>query len=184
MRPGLPSNITRRIALHNGGLRAAGVCRARTRTLTLNWCFLCSSAQPGRPLTTPGYPVPLEYSIERLTCAFASRLDAVMVRLPGAAQDRLLAYVPGTQPGPPVFRGDLAKDAELLVLRHENAVLRRHVGRVRYEPADRAWLAALAQLVPRRRWAEVFPVTPATLLAWHRRLAARKYDTSKRRKPG
>jgi hypothetical protein len=83
-----------------------------------------------------------------------------------------------------VFRGDLAKDAELLVLRHENAVLRRRAGRVRYEPADRAWLAALARLVPRRRWAEVFPVTPATLLAWHRSLAARKYDTSKRRKPG
>ena len=83
-----------------------------------------------------------------------------------------------------VFRGDLAKDAELLVLRHENAVLRRHAGRVRYEPADRAWFAALARLMPRRRWAEVFPVTPATLLAWHRRLAAKKYDTSKRRKPG
>jgi putative transposase len=83
-----------------------------------------------------------------------------------------------------VFRGDLAKNAELLVLRHENAVLRRHAGRVRYEPADRAWFAALARLVPRRRWVEVFPVTPATLLAWHRRLAARKYDTSKQRKPG
>ena len=83
-----------------------------------------------------------------------------------------------------VFRGDLAKDAELLVLRHENAVLRRHTGRVRYEPTDRAWFAALARLVPRRRWAEVFPVTPATLLAWPRRLAAKKYDTSKRRKPG
>ena len=82
------------------------------------------------------------------------------------------------------FRGDQEKNAELLVLRHENAVLRRHAGRVRYEPADRAWFAALTQFIPRRRWAEVFPVTPATLLAWHRRLAARKYDTSKRRRPG
>jgi len=83
-----------------------------------------------------------------------------------------------------VFRGDLAKDAELLVLRHENAVLRRRAGRIRCEPADRAWFAALARLVPRRRWAQVCPVTPATLLAWHRRLAAGKSDTSKRRKPG
>jgi transposase len=83
-----------------------------------------------------------------------------------------------------VFRGDRAKDAELLVLRHENAVLRRHAGRVRYEPSDRVWFAALASLLPRRRWPEVFPVTPATLLAWHRKLAASKYDTSRRRKPG
>ena len=80
--------------------------------------------------------------------------------------------------------GDMAKDAELLVLRHENAVLRRHVGRVRYEPADRVWFAALARLIPRNRWPGVFPVTPATLLAWHRKLAASKYDTSNRRKPG
>ena len=71
-----------------------------------------------------------------------------------------------------VFRGDGEKDAELLALRHENAVLRRTAGQVRYEPADRAWFAALAQFVPRRRWAGVFPVTPATLLAWHRGLAA------------
>jgi transposase len=83
-----------------------------------------------------------------------------------------------------VFRSDRAQAAELLVLRHENAMLRRHIGHVRYEPADRAWFAALARLLPRRRWAEVFPVTPATLLAWHRKLAAAKYDTSKRRKPG
>jgi putative transposase len=55
-----------------------------------------------------------------------------------------------------VFRGDQAKDAEPLVLRHENAVLRRHIGRVRYEPADRVLLAALARLLPRRRWTDVF----------------------------
>jgi hypothetical protein len=51
----------------------------------------------------------------------------------------------------------------LLVLRHENAVLRHHVGRVRYEPADRVWFAALARLGPLRRWTGVFRVTPATL---------------------
>ena len=83
-----------------------------------------------------------------------------------------------------VFRGDQAKDAELLVLRHENAVLRQTAGQVRYEAADRAWFAALAPFIPRRRWAGVFPVTPATLLAWHRRLVARQYDTSTRRGPG
>ena len=83
-----------------------------------------------------------------------------------------------------ISRSDLAKDAELLVLRHENAVLRRHVGRVRYDPADRVWLGALARLIPRGRWAAIFPVTPATPLAWHRRLAAGKYDTSKRRTLG
>ncbi|MDQ2875877.1 MAG: integrase [Actinomycetota bacterium] len=80
-----------------------------------------------------------------------------------------------------MFRGDHARDAELLVLRHENAVLRRKAGRVRYEPADRAWFTAL---IPRRRWAGLFPVTPATLLAWHRKLAVRQYDTSTRRQPG
>jgi putative transposase len=85
------------------------------------------------------------------------------------------------------FRGDRAKDAELLVLRHENAVLRRDVGRVRYEPGDRVWFASLARLLPRGRWTGIFPVTPATpatLLAWHRKLAGDKYDTSRRRKPG
>jgi len=62
------------------------------------------------------------------------------------------------------FRKALAKDAELLVPRHENAVLRRHVGRVRYEPIDRVWFAALARLIPRSRWTEVCAGTPATLL--------------------
>ena len=50
-----------------------------------------------------------------------------------------------------VFRGDRAKPAELLAVRHENAVLRRHIGRVRCEPADRVWFAALARFLPRRR---------------------------------
>jgi putative transposase len=73
-------------------------------------------------------------------------------------------------------RGQASKDAGVLVLRHENAVLRRQVGRVRYEQGGRLWLAALSRLVPRRRRGEVFAVTPATLLAWHRRLVAREWD--------
>jgi hypothetical protein len=64
-----------------------------------------------------------------------------------------------------VFPGNRAKNAELLVLRHENAVLRRNAGRVRYDPADRVWFAVVTRFIPRRRCAEVFPVTPATLLA-------------------
>jgi putative transposase len=83
-----------------------------------------------------------------------------------------------------VSRGNQPKDAELLVLRHENAVLRRYTGRIRYESADRVWFTSLARLIRRRRWTEVFPVMPATLLAWHRKLAAKKYDTSIRRRPG
>ncbi len=79
---------------------------------------------------------------------------------------------------------EVSKDAELLVLRHENTVLRRQISQVRYQPGDRLWLAALSRLIPRQRWAEVFAVTPATLLAWHRRLVARKWDYTSRRRPG
>jgi putative transposase len=81
-------------------------------------------------------------------------------------------------------RREVSKEAKLLVLRHENAVLRRQVGRIRYQPGDRLWLAALSRLIPRHRWGEVFAVTPATLLAWHRQLVARHWDYTSRRRPG
>lgn len=81
-----------------------------------------------------------------------------------------------------LLRRDTARDAELLVLRHENTVLRRQFkGPVRYESADRFWFSALSSLIPRRRWAGVFPVTPGTVLAWHRKLIAKKWDYSARR---
>jgi putative transposase len=44
-------------------------------------------------------------------------------------------------------RREVSKDAKLLVLRHENAVLRRQISQVRYQPADRLSLAALSQLI-------------------------------------
>jgi putative transposase len=70
-------------------------------------------------------------------------------------------------------------------LRHENQVLRRQLGgRLRWDHADRVWLAALSRLVSRRRWPQVFSVTPATILRWHRDLVARKWDYTSRRKPG
>ncbi|MCG8927431.1 hypothetical protein [Lentzea sp. CC55] len=85
-----------------------------------------------------------------------------------------------------LLRRDIAVKAELLVLRHENAVLRRQLnGPIRYEPADRFWRAALSSLLPRHRWRSVFPVVPGTLLAWHRRLVAGKWDcTTRRRRTG
>jgi transposase InsO family protein len=71
-------------------------------------------------------------------------------------------------------RDDGAKDMEILVLRHQVAVLRRQVHRPALEPADRMMLAMLSRLLPRHRWS-IFFVTPATLLRWHRELVARQW---------
>ena len=80
------------------------------------------------------------------------------------------------------FRSSEYKELEIVVLRHELAVMRRQSARPALRPADRAFLAAASRLLPRARW-EVFFVTPGTLLAWHRRLVARRW-TYKGRRPG
>ena len=71
-------------------------------------------------------------------------------------------------------RSQASKDAEIMVLRHEVTVLRRHVAWPKPDWADRAVLAALARLLPADLRAHRF-VTPGTLLAWHRRLITRKW---------
>jgi hypothetical protein len=71
-------------------------------------------------------------------------------------------------------RSDASKDVEILVLRHEIAVLQRQVASPKPGWADRGVLAALGRLLPEHLRAHRF-VTPGTLLAWHRRLVRRKW---------
>jgi putative transposase len=92
----------------------------------------------------------------------------VLIRLVYLLMVRLFAWLAL------LTRSATSKDAEILVLRHEVAVLRRQVARPKPHWADRAVVAALAQLLPQRlRLRRI--VTPGTLLAWHRRLIKSKW---------
>jgi len=76
-------------------------------------------------------------------------------------------------------RSEASKDAEILILRHQLAVLRRQVARPRLSWADRALQAALSRLVPRGRWPRLF-VSPETVLRWHRDLVRRRWTVPRR----
>ena len=71
-------------------------------------------------------------------------------------------------------RSERAKELEIVVFRHQLSVLRRQVGRPRFEPRDRLLLPALSRVLPRSSW-NAFLVRPETLLRWHRRLVARRW---------
>jgi putative transposase len=79
-------------------------------------------------------------------------------------------------------RSERSKDLEILVLRHELAILRRQPRRAPFRPVDRAILAALARALPRSAWTSL-SVRPATLLRWHRQLV-RRHWTYPHRRPG
>jgi putative transposase len=85
-----------------------------------------------------------------------------------------LIFVPTCDWLVPLAQSSASKDAELLVLRHEVAVLRRTHPRPRLDWADRAVMAALIRLLPGRLRTHRL-VTPGTVLRWHRRLVTRKW---------
>jgi putative transposase len=76
-------------------------------------------------------------------------------------------------------RSEFAKDVELIVLRHQLVVLGRQERRPSLRPADRAFVAALTQVLPQRRRRGLI-VTPQTLLRWHRELVRRKWMQPRR----
>jgi putative transposase len=71
-------------------------------------------------------------------------------------------------------RSEEFKELEIVVLRHELAILRRQVARPALRSADRTFLAAASRLLSRKRWSSFF-VTPDTLMHWHRQLVARRW---------
>jgi hypothetical protein len=84
-------------------------------------------------------------------------------------------------------RSNEFKDLEIVVLRHELAILRRRTRRPAVTSSDRLFLAAASRLLPRARWRS-FIITPGTLLRWHRRLVANggrpRFEPGARRSAG
>jgi len=83
---------------------------------------------------------------------------------------------------PLLARSRRSKELEILVLRHELAILRRQAGRPQPRPVDRALLAALSRSLPRPAWTS-FSMKPETVLRWHRQLVARRW-TYPHKEPG
>src|SRR5438128_5856460 len=78
------------------------------------------------------------------------------------------------------WRSNEFKELEIVVLRHELAILRRQTSRPAVTTIDRLFLAAASRLLPRARWRS-FMITPPTLLRWHRRLVAKRWTYARRR---
>jgi putative transposase len=79
-------------------------------------------------------------------------------------------------------RSDDTKEIEILVLRHQLAVLQRRIARPRMRWTDRAVIVALARLLPPRRRLGLL-ITPATIMRWHRKLVANRW-TNQHSQPG
>ena len=77
------------------------------------------------------------------------------------------------------FQSNDLKELEIVVLRHELAILRRRTRRLEMTWTDRLFRAAASRLLPRARWRS-FIITPGTLLRWHRRLVAKRWTYARR----